>query len=221
MEHSSLGHGGDNALRVGITGGMGAGKSYVCQWLRGEGFPVFDCDSQARHLMQHDVTLRAGLVRLLGPQVFDAEGQLNKPVMASFLFADSAHAARVNGLVHPFVKEAFLQWVAKQRADVVFMECAILRQSHFDTLVDKVVRVEAPLEVRVSRVARRDGLERTDICRRMQSQMDAEAGCAQKDDFVVHNDGAQPLDVQLENLLSVLLAFSRLEQDSSNVLAHS
>lgn len=183
---------------------MGAGKSHVCGWLRGRGFPVFDCDSQARRLMQEDDSLRAGLVRLLGNGIFDAEGRLNKPVMAAYLFADPAHASRVNGLVHPFVGEVFLRWASGQKGGVVFMECAILRQSHFDRLVDKVVRVEAPWEVRLARVARRDGLGREDILRRMRSQTDAEAECAEKDDFVILNDGARPLDGQLEALLSFL-----------------
>lgn len=205
MEHTLLGLDGCHALRVGITGGMGAGKSHVCKWLRGQGFPVFDCDSQARRLMRENATLRAELVQLLGSEIFDAAGQLNKPVMAAYLFADPIHAARVNGLVHPFVRDSFLQWASLQQSEVLFMECAILCQSHFDALVDKVVRVTAPLEIRISRVAQRDGLERADICRRMQHQMDAEAENAQNDDFIIQNDGVRPLDSQLESLLSALL----------------
>lgn len=217
MEHTLLGLDGSPALRVGITGGMGAGKSHVCKWLRGQGFPVFDCDSQARRLMQENATLRAGLVRLLGSEIFDAAGRLNKPVMAAYLFADSAHASLVNGLVHPFVRDAFLQWASLQRAEVVFMECAILRQSHFDAFVDKVVRVTAPLEIRVSRVAKRDGLERTDICRRMRSQMEAEEEIARSDDFVIQNDGTQPLDNQLKSLLSALLSIRHSGRVSQTV----
>jgi len=188
-------------VRIGITGGIGVGKSYVCQLLRQRGIPVFDCDSQARHLMLTDTALRQSLTQLIGSDAYLGD-QLNRPVVARFLFSDTAHAALVNGLVHPRVRTEFLHWAASQSADIVGIESAILRQCHFDDLVNIVVQVTAPLQVRMKRVAQRDGLAPSDILRRIQAQESASiAPSSSTPEFRILNDGTLALTVQIDELL--------------------
>lgn len=187
-------------IRIGITGGIGSGKSYVCRLLEQRGCPVFCCDSEARRLMLSDPSLRDALVRLIGRDAYLPDGSLNKAAVGAYLFADAAHAARVNALVHPRVRDTFLRWADGRNEPVVALECAILRQSHFDELVDVVVRVTAPTEVRVNRVVRRDGHAAAEVRRRIEAQTAAEPP-AQPDELVVRNDGTADLSAEVDRLL--------------------
>ena len=192
-------------IKFGITGGIGSGKSFVSKLLKQYGIPVFDCDSEAKKLTNTHPVIRERLVRLLGPEVYTADG-LNKPVLAAYLFASKEHAERVNAIIHPCVKDAFCEW-ALQRCEegnsVVAMESAILYESGFHTLVDKVMMVYAPLDVRCERVIARDHTTIEAVKKRMASQMPDEQKCKMAD-FVVKNDGTLSLDVQLDNVFSCL-----------------
>lgn len=177
------------------------GKSYVCQLLRQRGIPIFDCDSQARRLMLTDTSLRQSLTRLIGPDTYLGD-QLNRPVVARFLFSNAAHAAQVNALVHPRVRTEFLRWADEQTTDIVGIESAILRQCHFDDLVDAVVLVTAPLQVRLERVAQRDGLSPADILQRIQAQEQTnQPPLPAQPEFRILNDGSHDLTPQIEELL--------------------
>lgn len=156
---------------LGITGGIGSGKSYVCrqmtEWLN---IPVYDCDSQAKRLTATNEDIRRALVALVGPGVYDDHGQLQKGVLAAYLFASDDHARSVNGIIHPAVRRDFLQWVERQHAPVVALESAILYESGLDELVDKVVFVDASRETRIERCIRRDGCTRQQVLERMERQ---------------------------------------------------
>lgn len=192
------------AIRIGITGGIGSGKSVVAHLLEVMGIPVYISDAEAKRLMLDDPGIRQGLTDLLGTAVYLPDGSLNKPLLASYLFASAGHARQVNGIIHPRVRDDFRLWV-RQRASlpVVGMESAILVEAGFAEEVDKVVMVYAPLEVRIARAMRRDEASRSQIERRIRGQMDDEAkrGLA---DFVIVNDGRRALIPQVRELLRLV-----------------
>lgn len=188
-----------NRLILGITGGIGSGKSVVCRLLKVMGVPVYTSDTESRELMVHDAEIRRELVRLLGEEVY-AGGSLNKPLLAAYLFDSAENAARVNGIVHPRVKAHFRQWVQRQQSPVVAMESAILIESGFTDMVDRVVMVYAPASLRLERSMQRDAAPREAIERRMKSQMDDEAKRSLSH-FIIMNDGQLPLIPQVEELL--------------------
>ena len=111
--------------RIGITGGIGSGKSYVCHLLQQRGIPVYHCDDEAKRLMQDSPVIRRQLTQLIGEQAY-INNMLNKPAIAAFLFANAGHAARINAIVHPVVRQDFLRWAERQQTDIVAQESAIL-----------------------------------------------------------------------------------------------
>lgn len=175
-------------MRIGITGGIGSGKTYVCRLLEQQlGVPLYDCDREAKRLMHSSPELRRQLSALVGAEVYDADGHLDKAVMSRYLFADAAHAARVNAIVHPAVKADFLAWAAQQATDVL-MESAILVEAGMRDSIDCLVVVEAPLELRIERAMRRDAASRQQVEARIRQQMPAEE-LRNYADFIVMNDG--------------------------------
>ena len=193
-------------MRIGITGGIGSGKTYVCRLLEQQlGVPLYDCDREAKRLMHSSPELRRQLSALVGAEVYDADGHLDKAVMSRYLFADAAHAARVNAIVHPAVKDDFLAWAAQQATDVL-MESAILVEAGMRDSIDCLVVVEAPLELRIERAMRRDAASRQQVEARIRQQMPAEE-LRNYADFIVVNDGRDllpQLDPIVNNTLSII-----------------
>ena len=174
-------------MTIGITGGIGSGKSYVARWLtRQYQIPVYDCDREAKRLMTSDV-LRPALIDLLGPDVYLPDGQLNKPLLADYVFRDAAHQAAINAIVHPEVKNDFRRW-ADARGGLVAIESAILVEAGFTDVVDVLIAVEAPLDLRLQRVAQRDGATPAQTNARIRRQLEDEARRAAAD-YVIINDG--------------------------------
>jgi dephospho-CoA kinase len=158
-------------IKIAITGGIGSGKSYIAkQMTQLLGIPVYDSDANAKRLNEESVIIRQGLVDMLGKDVYDAQGHLDKAMLASFLFASEENARKVNALIHPVVKADFLRWAEEQHAPVVAIETALLVESGLDKLVDKVLRVDAPLETRIHRAMQRDGVCREKIEERIAMQ---------------------------------------------------
>lgn len=190
-------------VRLGVTGGIGSGKSYVLRLLAERGIPVYDSDSEAKRLMLVDAGIREGLTGLLGNDVYLPDGELNKPLISAYLFASVQNAERINAIVHPRVKAGFNRWASEQKAPIVALESAILFESGFEDVVDFVVTVYAPIEVRMHRVQERDGATEAQVRKRMAAQMDDEEKC-KRSDFVILNDGNKPLDIQIDDLLQIL-----------------
>ena len=190
-------------IRIGITGGIGSGKSFVARKLEALGVPVYDTDSRARSLMTASPQIRQGLSRLVGPGAYLPDGQLDRPRLAAFLFSDLAHAAAVNAIVHPAVRADFREWCEGQTVPVVALESAILYEARFETEVDRVLMVYAPLDLRLRRAMERDGVPEAKVRARIAAQMDDEEKC-RRADFVVVNDGSAPLDTVLQELLASL-----------------
>ncbi len=189
-------------MRIGLTGGIGAGKSYVAQQLTAQyGIPVYDCDREAKHLMVTSPVIRQQLTALLGTEVYLPDGQLNKRLIADYLFANEKHQRAVNAIVHPAVKADFRQWATEQEqagVPAVGIESAILVEAGFTDLADKVIVVEAPLALRLQRVMKRDGATEEEVRARMARQISDEER-RQAADFIIVNDGSD-LSEQLTNI---------------------
>lgn len=202
-------------IRLGITGGIGSGKSYVAQMLQARwDVPVYDCDSEAKRLTAESDDIRTALTQLVGDHLWQ-QGQMQKSVLAAYLFASPEHAAQINAIIHPAVRRDFLRWAdAHSRSPVVAIESAILCESGFHTLVDSILLVDAPLEVRLQRAMLRDGASRQQVMARMARQDSAQA--RQLARFTVINDGGgdQLLQACLESIVTQLQAEAGAMQDN-------
>lgn len=156
--------------KVGITGGIGSGKSTLCQLLTAFGASLYDSDSRAKLLMAEDKALHDALCDEFGAECYNDEG-LNRSFLASKVFGDEEALRRLNAIVHPAVREDFRRWAAEQRSEYVILESAILFESGFDSEVDTTIAVLAPLEERLRRTVERDGVSREDVLRRIAHQM--------------------------------------------------
>ena len=159
-----------------ITGGIGSGKSFYCRQLEAAGYPIFYCDDEAKRIIRTSEDVRRELCALVGDEVYDADGKLQKPVLAAYICRGKEYAERVDAIVHPRVAEAFREWASEksQEHERVFMECALLYESGFEHLVDQVILVTASLETRVRRVMARDKVTRDKALAWMALQMPEE-----------------------------------------------
>ncbi|MDR0511290.1 MAG: dephospho-CoA kinase [Rikenellaceae bacterium] len=156
-------------LKVGITGGIGSGKSVICRLFSMLGVPVYDSDARAKELINSDSQLMAAITAVFGPQSYLATG-LNREYVARRVFGNQAMLARLNGLVHPAVFKDFEAWAQRQQAPYVIIESAILFESGLTSRLDRTVLVDAPREVRMERAMLRDGVDRESVERRMEAQ---------------------------------------------------
>jgi dephospho-CoA kinase len=189
-------------IKIGITGGIGSGKSVVASVLQTMGIPVFDCDAESKRLCAVHPGIRQQLIELVGPEVYQGN-DLNKPLLASYLFSSSSHVLQVNGIIHPVLKDYFKRWVSEQHTEMVAIESAILFEAGYDDVVDSVIMVSAPLEVRIARAMQRDGATREAIEERIRQQMDDEEKRS-RSQFVVVNDGNSPVIPQVLEIINTL-----------------
>ena len=183
-------------MKIGITGGIGSGKSYVCQRLKAHGIDVYDCDAAAKRLIRTSTTIRQQLTALIGPEVYIGD-QLDKAVVAHFLLESEANAKAIDQIVHPAVFRDF------EESGMEWMESAILYESGINQLVDRVIVVTAPEEVRIQRVMQRDGISREKTLQWIQRQWSQEE-VRQRADYEIINDGKANIDEQIARLLSIL-----------------
>lgn len=190
-------------VKIGITGGIGSGKSVVATLLRLYGIPVYIADEESKRLTNSSPVIRRALVDLVGEAVYDADGKLDKLRLANFIFGQPEHLARVNAIIHPEVNRDFLDWSERQEKAFCAIESAILFESGFDRIVDVKLMVLAPLEIRLERAIARDHASREALERRIKSQM-ADEEKASRSDYVIHNDDRQALIPQVENFIGWL-----------------
>lgn len=185
---------------VGLTGGIGSGKSTVAELFRVYGIPVYDSDSRSKQLCQTDPELVSGLKRLFGEAVYLPDGSLNRPFMAKALFEDKALLQASNNLIHPAVGRDFTAWAARQDAPVVVQETAILFEAGLEERYDTIVCVTAPERLRLYRACRRSGLPEAGILARMRNQLPEEERI-RRSDHVLVNDEVSALIPQVEDLM--------------------
>ena len=198
-------------ITVGITGSIGSGKSVVCKLFAMLGIPVYDSDSRAKSLMNSDPQLAESLMQRFGKECF-RDGTLDRKFLADRVFGDSGALADLNALVHPAVTRDFTNWAQAADSRYVIVESAIMYESGLDRVVDYVVAVTAPMQVRIRRAVLRDNSSEKNIRNRMQHQMDDEALTAAAD-FVIVNDDKTLLWPQVLKLDSI---FSRSVCTASN-----
>ena len=181
-------------MKIGITGGIGSGKSYVCQLLRARGIEVYDCDAAAKRLIRTSPAIRQELTALIGDEAYVGD-RLNKTAVAQFLLTSEANARAIDDIVHPAVAHDF------EESGLEWMECAILYESGFNRLVDRVVVVTAPEEIRIRRVMQRDGISRAKTLQWLSRQWPQDE-VRRRADCEIVNDGIADLGPQLSKLLS-------------------
>ncbi len=191
-------------IKIGITGGIGSGKSYIADLIKKQGLPVFNCDDAAKYIMANDDEIKAKLKELIGEEIYTDGGNLNKQMMSDFIYLNEDNRKKINEIVHPAVREQYMRWLSVQYTSVVFMESAILFESGFSDLVDKVIHVFASDEVRLHRLIKRDGLTRMQAYERMQAQM-SEAVKMKFADYCILNNGNMNVAKQLGHILDQLM----------------
>lgn len=196
-------------LKIGITGGIGSGKSRVCRVFSALGYAVYEADARARTLMNENEVIREGVKNLFGADAYLPDGQLNRAWVGGIVFDNPEKLARLNALVHPQTRRDFQQWYQSSLAlsgkAFVLKEAAILYESGSWKDADAVITVYAPKTTRLERVMRRDGIDEEAVLKRMAQQWpDAEK--VRRADFVIYNDGTHSLAEQVREAIQL---FSR------------
>ena len=184
-------------MKIGITGGIGSGKSYVCRLLEQRGYAVYDCDSAAKRLIRSSSFIRRRLTALIGPETYFKESGeyiLNKKAVAEFLLKSEDNARAIDRIVHPAVFRDFIE------SGMEWMESAIIYESGIHRLVDRVIVVTAPEELRIQRVMARDEISREKVLEWMSRQLPQEE-VRQRADFEIVNDGLADLNRQLDDII--------------------
>jgi dephospho-CoA kinase len=185
--------------RIGLTGGIGSGKSTVARILMAMGYPVYFSDDRSKFLTDTNLSIRKGLTELIGDHIYKGN-QLDRSTLALAIFSDEALRVKVNQLIHPIVRLDFDGWVEAQTHKMVFNEAAILFETGAAERFDAMVLVTAPEELRISRVMQRDQCTREEVVNRINHQWTDEQKIKLADAVIV-NDDVQPLIKQVEHML--------------------
>jgi dephospho-CoA kinase len=189
-------------IKIGITGGIGSGKSVVSTLLTMAGIPVYVADDESKQLSDTSPVIRKKLTALFGEKMY-VDGKLDRKRLASLIFKDERLLKKVNGIIHPVVRNNFQEWAERLKANRCGMESAILYESGLNKDVDVVLMVYAPVELRLTRAMIRDNATEAEIMRRMNRQMPDELKREQAD-FVIVNDDVQALMPQVDNFIRFL-----------------
>ena len=188
-------------ILIGITGGIGAGKSTVSRILKELGFPVFDADTSAKHLLQSDPVIINKVKKLFGDSVYP-NGIPDRKLIASIVYNDKEKLSALNNIIHPAVATSFNQWLNEHKeSNILFKEAAILFESGSAKDMDLVIAVDAAPEIRIKRIMKRDGRPESEIRKIIASQLSSE-DLKSKSDFVILNDNHHPLISQLQSILN-------------------
>ena len=194
-------------MQVGVTGGIGAGKSTVCRIFNILGTPVYDADTRAKQLMEESDGLRRSIIQAFGADSYSQSGSLNRSYLAELVFPDSKKVDELNRLVHPEVARDYQDWVKTHQGEFPYLikEAALLIESGSYMQLDYLVTVIAPRELRIARVLARDpGRNRQQVESIISQQME-DVQRIEKSDKVIHNDEQEPLVRQILELHQLLL----------------
>ena len=174
-------------IKVGITGGIGSGKSTVCKVFSAIGIPVFDADSVAKQIMNTDPEIRDQLIHLFGTMVYMPDQTIDRKFLAGIVFNSTSLLTQLNSIVHPAVRKSFNLWCRNQQSPYVLHEAAILFESGFYKLMDKTITVVANEDERIERVMKRDKITPELVKQRIQNQL-SDAEKIKLADFVISNN---------------------------------
>ena len=186
-----------NILTIGLTGGIGVGKSYCALIFQEIGIPIYNSDHRAKQLMTSSPEVINKIKTVFGSQAYTEKGLLNRSFLADKIFKDKQLRNTINEIVHPVVRKDFLTWVETQKnTSYVLQESALLFEIGLYKKFDAMILVDAPLELRISRVMSRDKVDRNHVLQRINSQMSSEEK-RQMADYIIDNDGTQGVIKQI------------------------
>ena len=172
-------------IKLGVTGGIGSGKTSVCKVFSILGIPVFSADAEAKEIMEVDTGIILRLNAIAGKDLY-SQGTLDRTELAKLIFNNRSMLAKVNSIVHPVVFSRFCEWGEKQNTPYVIMEAAILFESGGSKKVDRVVTVTAPVEERIARVVSRSNITKEEVMERIKNQT-SDSEKIKQSDYVIDN----------------------------------
>ncbi len=192
---------------VGLTGGIGSGKTTVAKLFANLGVPVYNSDIEAKKLMQKSVVIRKRITRLFGEESYHHEN-LNTQFIAQKVFGDKEALKKLNDIVHPAVRRHFSHWAKRQKYNYVIQESALIFESGIQEKYDKIILVVAPVEIRINRLQERDNTTRKQLLQRIENQLpDSEKkGLA---DFIIENIEIEKTKLKVSKIHTQLLAFTK------------
>lgn len=193
--------------RVGLTGGIGSGKTTVARVFRSLGIPVFEADAEGRRILSEEPEVIDAVARRFGRDIL-RDGVVERRALASVVFKEQAALSDLNAIIHPAVRKGFSRWSDEQEAPYVLMESAIMVDSGSSKLMDRIVLVTAPEELRIERVMARDGVDAAQVKVRMDNQLGEEQRLAVAQ-YVIHNDDTQLVIPQVLSVHEALLNFAK------------
>jgi len=185
-------------LKIGITGGIGSGKTFLAKLFEALGVPVYNADEEAKRLMNSDTRIKKQLIELFGEATYK-DGKLDRTFLAAIVFSDKEKLELLNGIVHPIVIQEAKDWAERQTSRYSLKEAALLFESGSYKELDYTILVTAPMDVRIQRVIKRDGVTEQQVRERISKQLSDEEKL-QLADFVIVNDGITPLLPQVWTL---------------------
>ena len=195
------------SLKVAITGNMGSGKTTVCEKFQKLGAAVFNADMQAKGLYT-EAMVREAIIKQFGSCMYNADGQLNKEQLAQRIFSDPHALQWIEHLIHPLVRQKYLEWHAQQPLPYTLYEAAILFEKGMEQQFDKLIYVFAPAWLRVERLKKRDNATEEQLFARMQHQWD-DAIKMQRSHYIIYNDEQHMLDQQVSELHERLISVGK------------
>jgi dephospho-CoA kinase len=191
-------------LKIGLTGGIGSGKTTVAQIFEVLAIPVYYADQAAKDLMNHDPELKKQIISAFGSEVYK-KGKLDRGYLGTMVFADAEKLALLNSFVHPATLRHATEWMKNQQTAYAIKEAALIFEAGLEKFFDYIIGVTAPESLRVKRVIERDQVTEENVMLRMQQQMDEKEKIS-RCDFVIVNDGVQPLLPQVLHIHKTLLS---------------
>ncbi|CAM3503090.1 dephospho-CoA kinase [Sphingobacterium prati] len=185
-------------LKIGITGGIGSGKTFLAKLFEALGVPVYNADEEAKRLMNSDTRIKKQLIELFGEATYK-DGKLDRTFLATIVFSDKEKLELLNGIVHPIVIQEAKDWAERQTSRYSLKEAALLFESGSYKELDYTILVTAPMDVRIQRVIKRDSVTEQQVRERISKQLSDEEKL-QLADFVIINDGITPLLPQVWTL---------------------
>jgi dephospho-CoA kinase len=190
--------------KVAVTGGIGVGKTLVCEIFKKLGIPVFNADFVGKQLLDSDTGIKQKIVSLFGNGIYLPNGAVNRKKLAEMVFNNQIALEKLNGIVHPVVRKNFQNWAQNQQAPYVIQESAIIFESKISGIFDKIVTVTAPFELRVTRVMKRDNVSGDKVIERMKNQLPEEEKIKQSD-YIIVNSGKEMILPQIINIHNSLI----------------
>lgn len=191
-------------IKIGITGGIGSGKSTVAKLLNVLNYPVYSSDSRAKVLLHEKKEIHKAIREAFGDEVFDDADNPSRALLADLVFKNEDLLKKLNAIIHPAVRNDFNEWIKNQNSALIFKEAAIIFEHGLEKELDAVWVIDAPVQVRVNRVMKRSGLSEQQVHHRMNNQLNAEQ-LRQKANLIINNDDEHALIPQVIHALNSLL----------------